>query len=247
MMDCTAYRKSLLADPEHPSAAMSGHVADCPDCAAYTERLLRFESRFERALRVTVAKATAAPAATPVIGVAASISPRRGPHRVRGFAIAASVLLGVSAVVGLWLAAPGRTLAAAVALHMSEEPNAWARTEVPVPASQLDEVMRESGMHLKSGAGLVSYASSCEFRGHRVPHLVVQTGGGPITVMVLSHESVPREVHFDELGYRGMIVPVPGHGSLAVLERSPAASAKAIDAVAAQVLGAIDWTSARAH
>ena len=32
---------------------------------------------------------------------------------------------------------------------------------------------------------------------------------------------VPKSVHFDEQGYRGVIVPVPGHGSLAVLTRGP--------------------------
>jgi hypothetical protein len=49
-----------------------------------------------------------------------------------------------------------------------------------------------------------------------VPHLVVQTAMGPITVMVLVHDSVSK-APFDEEGYRGVIVPVPGHGSLAVL------------------------------
>ena len=38
-----------------------------------------------------------------------------------------------------------------------------------------------------------------------VPHLVVQTEMGPVTVMVLVHESVAKPVPFEEQGYRGVI------------------------------------------
>jgi hypothetical protein len=89
----------------------------------------------------------------------------------------------------------------------------------------------------------VSYASSCLFRGHRVPHLVVQTSMGPVTVMVLVHESVSKAVPFDEEGYRGVIVPVPGHGSLAVLVHDKQADLRAVGEIAARVQGAIVWTS----
>ena len=47
----------------------------------------------------------------------------------------------------------------------------------------------------------------------------MQTESGPVTVMVLVHERVSKPLQFDEQGYRGVIVPVPGHGSLAVLGR----------------------------
>jgi hypothetical protein len=49
-------------------------------------------------------------------------------------------------------------------------------------------------------------------------------------------------MHFDEQGYRGMIVPVPGHGSLAVLERNDDTDPQAVEAVSAQVLHALDWS-----
>jgi hypothetical protein len=39
-----------------------------------------------------------------------------------------------------------------------------------------------------------------------------------------------------------MIVPVPGHGSLAVLERGPSFDVKTMEAVAAQVVDAIAWS-----
>ena len=82
-------------------------------------------------------------------------------------------------------------------------------------------MLRDSHVRLAAGAGVVSYASSCAFRGHHVPHLVIQTESGPVTVMVLVHERVQKPVQFDEQGYRGVIVPVAGHGSLAVLTHGP--------------------------
>jgi hypothetical protein len=128
--------------------------------------------------------------------------------------------------------------------HMREEPQAWRRTDVPVPGSKLQDVLRDSHLHLATGAGagMVSYANSCLFRGHRVPHLVMQTEAGPVTVMVLVHERASKTVRFDEQGYRGVIVPVAGHGSIAVLTRGPATDIKTIEAIAHRVLDSIVWT-----
>jgi hypothetical protein len=96
---------------------------------------------------------------------------------------------------------------------------------------------------LSAAAGIVSYAASCAFRGHRVPHLVVQTPSGPVTVMVLVHESVSRPTQFDEQGYRGTIVPMPGHGSIAVLMQDPGgAHVRDLQSITAQVRDAIFWT-----
>jgi hypothetical protein len=219
-----------LADPQHPSADLRRHLAACPDCTRYRDGLLLFEGRLARALRVPVASAQAAP---PV---------RRFTARRGWLAMAASVLLAAVWGGSLWLAAPGASLAADVVSHMAEEPLAWSRTAAAVPEPALDRVMSESRLRFKSTGGLVTYANSCLFRGHRVPHLVVQTATGPVTVMVLTEESVKRRVRFDEQGYRGVIVPVPAHGSLAVLQRDPGSDMNTLDEVVARVRDAIEWT-----
>jgi hypothetical protein len=102
-------------------------------------------------------------------------------------------------------------------------------------------VLKNANMHLNAAAGLVSYASSCEFRGHVVPHLVVQSAEGPVTVMVLVHERLSKQVQFDEHGYRGVIVPVAGHGSIALLMRGPDARIDDVEGIAARVRDAIVW------
>ena len=231
MMDCTHYRRTLMVDPHDPDPALGEHRATCHDCNLYTQRLLRFESRLGRALSVPVpAQAVPAPAqAVPA------------PYRKGWLAMAASVVLALVVAGGLWLSAPGPSLAADVVTHMAGEPQAWQRTDVPVPTPALLDVLRNSRLRLGTGAGVVSYAASCEFRGHRVPHLVVQTESGPVTVMVLVHEHVPKTVQFDEQGYRGVIVPVAGHGSLAVLTRGGSADIGTVQHIASQVLESIIW------
>ncbi len=47
---------------------------------------------------------------------------------------------------------------------------------------------------------------------------------------------------FDEGGYRGTIVPVPGHGSIAVLVKSEEGDLPQVESVAERVKNAIVWT-----
>jgi hypothetical protein len=241
----------MLADPRDTDAQLREHRAGCRECTLYSDQLLQFESRLERALRMAVPvqpesathteASMNAPAPADVVPLRAKSS-RSSVYRKGWLAMAASVLLAVVVAAALWVAAPGPSLAADVVTHMQGEPGAWRRTETPVPDSALLDVLRDSHLRLGAGAGMVSYASSCEFRGHHVPHLVMQTESGPVTVMVLVHEQVARPSQFDEQGYRGVIVPVAGHGSLAVLTRGRATDIKTVENIAGRVLDSIAWT-----
>ena len=235
MMNHNRYRSAILADPHASDAELRAHRESCPECRAFTEQLLRFESRLERALRVEI------PSTADVLPFKRKAA-AAAQGSWRWLAMAASVLMGLVVAGGVWLTLPQRSLAADVVAHMAGEPDAWQRTEVPVPDPALNAVLQQSKIRLKPGAGVVSYASSCDFRGHKVPHLVVQTPSGPVTVMVLVHEAVRTSMGFDEQGYRGTIVPVPGHGSIAVLMRDSESTSGDIGRIAAQVDDAIVWT-----
>jgi hypothetical protein len=234
MIDCARYRQSMLAQPLDADPTLLEHRASCPECNLFTERLLRFESGLQRALRVPVADAA--------LPLRAKVPRRRTPSFRPGWAMAAGLAVAVVVAGGLWLGVPRSSLAADVVTHMQEEPQAWRRTDVPVPSAALQNVLRDAHMHLAAGADVVSYANSCGFRGHQVPHLVIQTESGPVTVMVLVHEHALKPVQFDEQGYRGVIVPVAGHGSLAVLTRGPATDFGTIEHIAHRVLDSIVWT-----
>jgi len=233
-MDHEQYRRALLSDPRSDDADMRHHRDACAQCAAYTERLLNFESRLERALQLEM-QPPAAGAWRGRLG--------QGRSRPARFAMAASILLALLVAGAVWLAVPRASLAAAVVAHMADEPDAWS-TRAPVPGPALQSVLDSAKMRLTAGAGVVSYASSCEFRGHIVPHLVVQSAHGPVTVMVLVHESVRQPVQFDEQGYQGVIVPVAGHGSIALLMRGPGAHLQDVEGIAARVRNAIVWSPA---
>ena len=126
----------MLADPHDPDAQLREHRESCPDCNLFGERLLGFESRLERALRVTLPPEASLPTEVPppidnVVPLRAGSPP--AARRRATLAMAASVLLAVVVAGGLWLSTPGPSLAADVVTHMREEPQAWRRTDVPVP------------------------------------------------------------------------------------------------------------------
>jgi hypothetical protein len=247
MMDHTRYRSAVLADPSDPNPELRAHLESCAECRLFTEKLQGFEAKLSRALKIDVPPATAevvpltsrraasAGVATPGAATLGVAKPR-----ARWLALAASTVLAALLVGTIWVAIPTRSLAAAVVAHMAGEPDAW-KTQAAVPAPELDAVLLNAKMALKPQAGTVSYASSCAFRGYVVPHLVVQSESGPVTVMVLVHETRAKPKQFDEQGYRGVIVPMKGHGALAVLMQDPHADAAMVQKIATQVSAAIVW------
>jgi hypothetical protein len=244
MSSCTDFRRALLADPGGLSQELRLHGSECADCAAYADRAARFETRLENALRLKCAPVAGTGAVAEVVPLrrAAKRSGARSPAvGSRWLALAASLAVAAATAV-LWIAVPRASLAGDVVTHMAGEPSAWRVTDDPVSPAELSAVILNAHMRLKPSAGVVSYASSCEFRGHLVPHLVVQDQTGPVTVMVLIHESVKQAVDFDEQHYRGVILPVPGHGAIAVLTRNETLDRAALMRIAARVDNGIDWT-----
>jgi hypothetical protein len=239
MIDCAQYRRALLAEPDTADPALLAHRESCAECTQFTQRLGRFETRLAHAMRIDLA-ASAQGGAAPADNIVPLRATRAAPGR-RWLALAASVVVAAAAAGVLWLAFPHQSLADAVVAHMAGEPQAWT-SQGPVPAALLTEAIGDAHMRLRTQAGVVSYAASCEFRGHQVPHLVVQDASGPVTVMVLVHEAARSTLNFDEQGYRGVIRPVPGHGAIAVLSRNRALSGAEVDRIAAHVAAAIDWT-----
>jgi hypothetical protein len=160
--------------------------------------------------------------------------------RPRLFAFAASVAAAL--VVGgvLWLSRPPESLAAEIVTHVEGEPNSWQKTE-PLSAEKLDALLHKTGVNLGPGMLPVVYASSCWFRGHYVPHVVVTTKDGPVTVMILQHEKVNAAQQFNEDGFSGLLVPAHT-GSVAVLSRTP----MNLEKPAAEVVHALQTASSSA-
>lgn len=226
-MKCSDARFALAADPSNMDPQLAEHLDSCEPCAAYARDMLALDRRLLDAMTVPV------PAIDLPSGpyIAASAPPRR--HVTRRLALAASIA-GVAVLAGmLWIGVPRPSLASAVVAHMAHEPEAWTSTDW-MPEAAVRQVLSRSGVSLQAGMPGISYAHSCWFRGRHVPHLVVQTPDGPVTIMVLPREDVAGRVAFDEGGYRGVLVPAK-RGSIAVLARDVAD----LDAVVARALAAI--------
>lgn len=233
-MDCLQFRRAAGADPQHLEPAALEHAADCPQCAGYLRDMLELDVRVLAALRV--------PAPAPAGGTAGESMRRRGLAAVPGLdrrrwlAMAASIVAGVLIGTLLWVGQPRSSLARDLVEHIGHEPQALVSTRQPADGVVLAGVLERGGIRLRPGAELVSYASSCPFRGHTVPHLVVQTDAGPVTVMVLRNEKTDGPVSFDEQGYSGRIVPA-GPGSIAVI----GAAGANLGQISARVMAAVEW------
>jgi hypothetical protein len=229
-LDCLEFRRLAGADPQHPGAAVLEHAAGCSRCAGYLRQTLVLDRHILAALSVPVPPLVAGRAT----GAAAPVP---GLDRRRWYALAASIVAGVLVGTLLWVGGPRNSLAQDVLAHMEHEPEAFVVTTTPADDTVLGRVLERGGIRLRPEVGTVSYANSCRFRGRKVPHLVVQTDGGPVTVMVLRNEQVDAPVRFAEHEFSGTIVPA-GPGSIAVIGGADADLAQITD----RVVAAVDWT-----
>ncbi|MGH8139384.1 MAG: DUF3379 family protein [Steroidobacteraceae bacterium] len=235
-MNCNEARELIGADPDTVASQLQAHLNDCPACRAYLADMVACNAQIRHALQFDpqpLQRATAdRPAPIPLLS--GMPPPIRRRARSRGLTITASLAAGLLVAFTLWLSRPSETLASEIVTHVEGEPDSWAYTE-PIPTAQLAGVLNKSGVQLGPGMGSVVYASSCFFRGRFVPHLVVTTKSGPVTVMILTHEHVRARKTFNEDGYAGLLVPAR-NGSIAILSRRP----MALEQPAAEVLRALE-------
>ena len=223
-MTCEEARLLIGADPETLTPALEEHLRGCAACGEFRAEMLRVDATLRRALEeppdIRATRATGATA-----------------RRWREWALAACVVLATLAAVGVWLLRPSDTLAREVVAHVKGEPQSWLATH-NVSAGAIDHALKSSGIGLDVDSDKIVYAQSCWFRGHYVPHLVLQTEHGPATVLLLRHEHVKGRDDFHESGMTGVIVPA-GDGSIAVLERG--GGRVVVDQLAGELRQEVHW------
>lgn len=220
-MKCHEVQTLLGAEPQSRHEEMLEHVNSCVDCGEYRQQMLRMDDLILKALTIPVE----APA---------KAQPMRAP-RFRGWQIAASLLASIALAGSLWIATTQDSLAEQIVAHAEHEAFAIVRTDQRVDPQEVDAVLSQSGIQLKDQAE-VSFAESCDFGRHRVPHLVVQTDEGPVTVLILAHEDSRQSVEeINERGFEGVIVPAP-RGVIAVLGKDVP-----VKTAAQKVLGAVEY------
>jgi hypothetical protein len=224
-MDCLEFRRRVGAEPSLASAELEAHRRECPACARYQDELRAMDAQIARALAVDAVRIRKAEVAKLSAGIAT---------RPRWLALAASIVVGVSVGVALWISSPRLSLAREVIGHVAHEPGSMVNL-VPIEPGALAGVLDPEGARLRP-VGNVTFAARCVYEGHVVPHLVVRMPQGPVTVLLLRHRSVGETVRIAEQGYTGVVMPAP-RGSIAVVGRDQ----KDLDAIARQVFEAVDW------
>jgi len=219
-VSCDEARLLIGADPLATTPALEEHLATCAACARFRDEMRSLDADIRRALErpPDIARLHSA-----------------GPPAWRQWALAASVALASFAVLAVWLLRPSDTLAHEVVAHVQEEPRSWLATQ-HVSAQGIAQALRGAGVALDVTSDRIRYAQSCWLRGHYVPHLVIQTARGPVTVLILRHEQVRARRTFHEAGMTGIIVPAE-HGSIALLARG----AGDLDDLAGQMQHQVHW------
>lgn len=223
-MNCLEFRRRIGAEPGLQDAAGSEHRAGCATCARYQDQMRAMDTMIGRALRVDL----------PPRGAAARAGSSGWLER-RWYALAASLLLGVAVAATLWVSFPAPSLAAEIIDHVLHEPDAW-NSEQALTAEEVASAFGPNGLRLKAAAGEVTYAVRCWHKGHWVPHLVVRTASGPVTVLLLAHREVQAAVPLEDAGFSGVVLPAP-RGSIAIVGRGNVDR----DEIARQVFAAVEW------
>lgn len=227
-MNCLEFRRHVGAEPAASGAGIEVHRAECPACARHQDELRAMDALIGRALAVDAARIR-----KPDMAIAPTEITARRP---RWLALAASIVIGISVGLALWVSSPRLSLAREVIGHVAHEPDAMSGA-APIAQATLAGVLDPEGARLRPGLGDVTFAMRCVFEGHVVPHLVVRTARGPVTVLLLRHRSVSGRVELAEQGYAGVVLPAP-RGSIAIVGQL-----KDLDEIAQQVFEAVDWGS----
>jgi hypothetical protein len=214
--DCRHVRVQLGGDPQSLAPGVAAHLETCAECRRFREETLVLDARLRAALEL------------PVEGF------RKKAPPARRFALAASVLLAVLLGGGFWLLRPPPALAGQVAEHVSHEPGSWEHVE-RVATADVTAMLSAAGVSFDTTHPIV-YAMTCPFNGRQVPHLVVRTDEGPLTVMLLPEEHVSRRREFAEGNLRGVLLPAAG-GAVAVVSRDDAVPRK----VAGEIAGGVSF------
>jgi Protein of unknown function (DUF3379) len=216
--DCRHARLYIGAAPRELPPEANTHLAGCADCRRFLDESLALDDRVRRAREVPLARFRQAPATAPR----------------RRFALAASLVLAMLVAGGVWLARPQSALAGEVVRHIEHEAGSWEKHEL-LPRAEVVEALKQAGVEIDASLPVV-YVSACPFRGRRISHFVVRTANGPVTVMLLPHEKVPKRTDFSESGMHGVLVPVR-EGSIALVSRV----AEVPDVLASEVAASVHW------
>jgi hypothetical protein len=233
---CLDVRRLVGAEPRRLDAGVVEHCNSCATCANFVRETQTLEARLERALMVDVPEGLEA-------RIVLDASLKHAPSIWRPWlAAAASGLLTLALATSAYMHMHpvGEDLASAVVAHIQnpEELPAISPDRALIrDAGYVEGVMDRGGVHMQGAMDGVAYAHVCLFRGERVVHLVVQGQDGPVTILLLPHIHVGKNMPVDEDGFHGVIVPA-GQGSIAIVTNN----ATPVQPMEEEMVAKVQWT-----
>ncbi len=207
-MNCSEAQRLIGAEPERADAVLETHLSGCEDCRRFRSEMQALNTDIHRALNL------------PLAAWRQQTPPMQRSRVAPRWAMAAGVLLAFVSGLVFWAVQPKDALATDLVTHMTHEPQSWQDT-TPVDRAALVDILSAAGVRIDLPENEITYVRHCWFRGHFVPHLVVRTSQGPLTVMILEHESVASTQRFSKDGYTGVLLPAE-NGAIAVVGLGPA-------------------------
>jgi hypothetical protein len=246
-MTCEEYRAAIAADPSFDGGA--GHLSECVACQSYRREMQALDETICRALMLDVPELRVPELPEVIAEVSPKTSalttdnvvslPRRRSVSPTWLAVAATVV--VAALLGLRILGPGTEyapLGEQVLAHIDHEAASLQVTNVAVSDEQLSSVVTEYAARMNHGAGLITYARSCEINGRDVPHLVIQGEYGPVTILLMPYERIQQAETLSGEHLNGIILPV-GDGSIAIVGPRE----ERLESIQKRVIESVTWST----
>lgn len=212
-MNCLEFRRTHTTGPSSPTREHLEHARECESCRAYLLRSGEFEQRLEGAMQVEVPQNLT----SRILLKQSFEKPTRSlVWRRRLYALAASVLLALGLIGTMSYIRNLPPPLEREVVHLINQAAHTLQTRGPVNADELVAQLRSVGFEVDGQIPDLTFAGRCYVRGKLSGHLVMKGNLAPVTVLLMSNETVTRRVSFASGAWQGVIIP-SGRGAMAVV------------------------------
>ncbi|GAA5179568.1 hypothetical protein GCM10025771_21900 [Niveibacterium umoris] len=226
-MNCLAFRRAKLADPQRLAEAARAHEATCATCHAFGQRIDAQEARVLRVLEVPVPEGLDERILLAVQG--------RPAMPWRAWAMAASIVLTFGVGLAVWQGHGSYDAPRYAIEHVMHEPESFTTARLADP-DQFRTVMAHFGGELTQSLGHVRYMKLCPGPEGAGWHVVLDTDKGMVSLFLIPGDKVRKPETGTMQGYRALAEPA-GKGYVAIVAENDAAVA----AMAAAMRDNIKW------